>query len=106
MQSQPIWLSYDLGLPGDYDSLYVWFDQNGAKVCGKGLAHLIYTFKDNLKEELLEELNRTIDITPKAMLYLIYFDNEEQKIKGTFMVGRRRWTPWEGCAEALAQDDC
>lgn len=44
--------------------------------------------------------------TRKACMYAIYYDIHEQKIKGTYLVGRRRWTPWHGYAEIAAKDDC
>jgi hypothetical protein len=32
------WLSYDLGIDGDYDGLYGWLDRIKAIECGDGLA--------------------------------------------------------------------
>ena len=34
MQEQMIWLSYDLGVDGDYENLYAWLDHKEAKECG------------------------------------------------------------------------
>ena len=33
-----IWLSYDLGIGGDYESLYSWLDNHEAKECGDSVA--------------------------------------------------------------------
>lgn len=106
MKSQAVWLSYDLGIPGDYDVLYSWFDQHDAKVCGRNVAFLNYSYRENFKEELTEELRPMAEPTRKACMYAIYYDIHEQKIKGTYLVGRRRWTPWHGYAEIAAKDDC
>lgn len=32
---QLIWISYDLGVSGDYENLYAWLDDHGAKECGQ-----------------------------------------------------------------------
>ncbi len=34
MENRIIWLSYDLGIQGDYPSLYEWLDKHQAKECG------------------------------------------------------------------------
>ena len=34
MKTSTIWISYDLGVRGDYEGLYAWLDSHGAKECG------------------------------------------------------------------------
>jgi hypothetical protein len=33
-----IWLTFDLGVRGDYETLYTWLDQRLAKECGDNVA--------------------------------------------------------------------
>ena len=35
------WISFDLGLQGDYDALYAWLDKHEAKECGENVATLV-----------------------------------------------------------------
>ena len=40
MSKARFWLSYDLGINGDYDGLYRWLDRQGAKECGSSMAYI------------------------------------------------------------------
>ena len=33
-----VWMSYDLGVSGDYEGLYAWLDDHNAKECGNSVA--------------------------------------------------------------------
>ena len=35
-----IWLSYDLGVRGDYEGMYSWLENHAAKECGSSVAFL------------------------------------------------------------------
>lgn len=37
MVTKTIWISYDLGVGGDYEGLYAWLDNNEATECGDSL---------------------------------------------------------------------
>jgi hypothetical protein len=50
MLKKTIWLSYDLGIRGDYKGLYEWLDNHEAKECGDSVGVLIYEFNNNLEE--------------------------------------------------------
>ena len=41
---QAIWLSYDLGVRGDYEGLYAWLDKHQAKECGDNIAYFVYGY--------------------------------------------------------------
>jgi hypothetical protein len=43
------WLSFDLGLQGDYDSLYAWLDKQGAQECGDSVA--TFEVKENARAD-------------------------------------------------------
>lgn len=105
MQTQPIWLSYDMGIPGDYEALYTWLDLHAAIVCGRCFAFLNYSYENDLKRELADELRRTFELSTRATFYIVYADAQDQKVKGTFVIGRRRSTPWHGHADIAVPVD-
>lgn len=45
--TKAIWISYDLGIGGDYDGLYRWLANHKAVECGDGLAFFNYVPKNN-----------------------------------------------------------
>ncbi len=82
------WLSFDLGLRGNYDELYEWLDGLDAKECGETVA----TFRsDRTREELARELASLLGPERKTRLYLINL-----KQGGKFIVGKRKAAPWAG----------
>lgn len=90
-----IWVSYDLGIKGDYDNLFAWFDDNNAKECGDNLAVLKVEIKqlDTIKEEIKKELDN-ISFGKRDRIYIIW--RESKKVKGSFIIGKRRLPPWTG----------
>lgn len=90
------WLSYDLGVGGDYESLYQWLDDKQALPCGNSVAYFHYEYKDgeNLKKEIQEELLNKLTLKPGNILYLIR--KEDDKTVGSFIYGKRQGTPWAG----------
>jgi hypothetical protein len=63
MPERTIWLSYDMGVRGDYEGLYAWLDKHTARECGDSLAVLRYHYSADFIEELKSDLDRSIDIT-------------------------------------------
>lgn len=82
------WLSFDLGLHGNYEDLYEWLDQGGAKECGDSVATFL---SDKTREEIAQELSQILGPDKKARVYLINL-----KQGGKFMIGRRKAAPWAG----------
>jgi hypothetical protein len=66
MPKRSIWLWYDLGLQGDYASPYQWLDAHGAKECGDSTALVNVEYSESLKDDLKDELARSIDINKKT----------------------------------------
>jgi hypothetical protein len=91
-----VWLSYDLGVKGDYEGLYVWLDDHKAQECGDSLAYFQYAYTTDPMAELAEELKKSIAMTNATRLYAMIFDPETQKTRGQFLVGSRRIAPWVG----------
>ena|SRR5271166_4990462 len=87
------WLSYDLGLSGDYGPLYECLDELEAAECGDGVATFV---SPKFREQLTKPLKKIA--RNGARLYLIG-PNEKGKVIGGFIAGRRRVpAPWAGSA--------
>lgn len=103
MTMKSVWLSYDLGVRGDYDGLYRWLDSKQAKECGDSVAYFKFDFQGDLRERLKEEISRAITVSSRVRIYVIYTDGGTPK--GAFLFGRRKATPWLGYAGGDSGDD-
>ncbi len=101
MTKKKIWLSYDLGLKGDYNSLYRWLDNYKAKECGDSVAHFEKEFaSDDLLQELKKEINDKVKLTPSDRIYVVIVDFTTLKAnKAAFINGPRKRSPWEGYSD-------
>jgi hypothetical protein len=102
MTKRLIWISYDLGVQGDYENIYAWLDSHGAKECGDSLAALGYEYTGSLIEALKTELTEAFSVNKRTRIYVIYRDMATNKYKGTFIFGGRRAPPWTGYSSARA----
>lgn len=100
-----IWICYDLGVRGDYGSLYTWLDDHEAKECGDNLAFLNYEHAGALALQLTAELRGLLQITKQTRIYLIYKDDQTKKIKGSFIIGGRKAAAWSGYSGQPTQPD-
>ena len=105
MPSNTIWISYDLGVRGDYEGLYAWLDQYKAKECGSSLAVLSYDYSGDLIKVLKADLAKSVETNKRARIYVIYRDEETKKMKGRFVFGNRRASPWAGAAGQDQEED-
>lgn len=53
-----VWVSFDLGVKGDYQGMYTWLDNQSAKECGDSLACFWF---EHASDDLLEDLKRDIE---------------------------------------------
>ena len=92
-----IWISFDLGVRGDYPGMYAWLDNHQAVECGDNFASLYIdcTSRSRVDEDLMAELNENVNLAPTDRIYVIY-RREDNMTKGTFINGRRKANPWEG----------
>lgn len=99
-----VWISFDLGVQGDYESLYRWLDAHEAKECGDSVAGLLYEHQGDLLDNLKKELKSVIEINSKTRIYVIR--RESGKLKGKFIFGNRKRAPWSGFAptEGVEED--
>jgi hypothetical protein len=92
-----IWLSFDLGLKGDYEGLYSWLDRHGARECVRDVAFLrVEPGRTPLTEYVKQELERHVTLNKSDRIYIVY--KVDDKMKGTFLFGNRKPSPWAGYA--------
>jgi hypothetical protein len=103
--SARIWISYDLGVQGDYEGLYAWLDHHEAKECGDTLAFLSYRYKDDLIEELKGDLSEAVRTDKRTRIYVIYRDADTTRARGKFIFGGRRAATWVGYAQSGSAPD-
>jgi hypothetical protein len=85
------WLSFDLGLSGQYPELYAWLDKREARECGEGVA----TFRSNdSRDEIKRELKTLLNPKKNPRIYIISMHEG-----GKFILGRRKVASWTGYAQ-------
>jgi hypothetical protein len=89
-----LWLSFDLGVRGDYEGMYQFLDAHKAKECGDSLGSFWYDYKKDLIPELLKDLKSHVEVNKRSRLYLIF--PKEGKRVGKFILGKRKAPPWAG----------
>jgi len=100
MTKKPVWISFDLGVRGDYEGIYQFLDAHGAKECGDSLGFLLFEFKKDLLAELKRDLANSVTMDKRTRIYVI-FPDENGVHKGRFITGgRRKRAPWFGYATA------
>ncbi|PYK61911.1 MAG: hypothetical protein DME43_01430 [Verrucomicrobia bacterium] len=93
---QGIWLSFDLGVKGDYESLYKWLDARNAFECGDSIAFLDFEYETNIVTEVSNSLHSSIKMDPANRFYLIAKGPDDKDITGRFIIGARKAPPWTG----------
>lgn len=102
MQST-IWLSYDLGVSGDYEGLYSWLENHGAKECGSSVAFLKnYEFEGDLLESLKADVRGAVTLNRRSRIYVIF--NDDGRLRGQYVVGKRKAPPWTGFGDEPEQE--
>lgn len=100
MESSVVWLSYDLGATGDYEGMYAWLDNLGAKECGSSVAYIKrYEHDGDLIDALREGIAEHVQLGKRARVYAIARRNDGRTV-GKYVIGRRKASPWEGFGDA------
>ena len=92
-----VWVSFDLGVTGDYEGMYTWLGLHEAKECGDSVACFWYEHPGDLLEDMKHDLSDSVQLNGKSRVYVIRL--VEGKMRGNFIVGLRRNAPWVGFAE-------
>lgn len=96
-----IWISYDLGVKGDYSGLYAWLDDNNAIECGNSIA-LIPKYEvvneHSVITQLETDLKKKVKFNPGDRIYVVrsLLVDGQKKVQGKFVIGKRKSSPWEG----------
>ncbi|AFM26477.1 hypothetical protein [Desulfomonile tiedjei] len=90
-----VWLTFDLSVTGDYEGMYTWLANHEAIECGDNVGFIQYDSSGDLINELKNDIRENVDITKKTRVYVIYRD-DDQKVKGSFLFGKRQQAPWTG----------
>lgn len=100
-----IWLSYDLGVRGDYEGLYVWLANHDAVECGDSFAYFTTEIKgSNVASSVTTDLKESVKFAPRDRIYIIW--RQGHTIKGRFILGRRKNPPWvEYRVRGLSKDE-
>ena len=98
-----VWMSYDLGVSGDYEGLYAWLDDLDAKECGNSVAYFSFPYDGDLLEALKAEIEEAVSLNKRTRIYIIYRD--DKKMKGRFIIGGRKSAPWDGFGTHEADSD-
>lgn len=101
---QRVWLSYDLGVKGDYEGIYSWLDSYEADECGDSFATFVFNYESDVVSELRTEIEKNIEIRKRDRVYLV-FKNEDGKTVGKFLFGNRKAAPWVGYAGHKVADE-
>ncbi len=104
-----IYLTYDLGVNGDYTGMYTWLAKLDAQECGENSCRFVYEFKtvnhddsnDDTKKaltELQEEVKQNVNLKANDRIYVSsdFFVKDEKRLVGAFIVGKRKQNPWQG----------
>lgn len=110
MLKQNIMLSYDLGVDGDYNTLYKWLDSKQAKECGDSTCMICYRFSTIERMETDEDTKNALqeiykDLKSNEITFRfndrIYVASDfswkgDKSLKGCFIIGKRKPNPWDG----------
>ncbi len=101
MSDQRVWLTYDLGIDGDYDGLYQWLDAHQAVECGGGDSCASFTYENtghtSIADAIKNELKKAVNLRKRDRIYIICKD-KQGKFVGKFIHGTRRRPAWVGYA--------
>ena len=106
-----IWLSYDLGIGGDYPGLYKWLDNHKAVECGDSVAFFKYLIDkerlEKISKVLADDIKESVSLRSGDRLYAVYrkVEGSNSSVKGSFIYGRRKSNPWEGYGDYESQID-
>lgn len=109
IQSKWVLLNYDFGLKGDYETLYIFLDNQNALDCGSSTAAFEYNFsgkdlnhQDKI-DQIAEVIKEKVKLKKGDRIYVIVHNDSGQP-RGTFIYGHRKTAPWEGYGEKETDD--
>ena len=67
-----VWLSFDLGVRGDFEGMYQFLDSHGAKECGDSVGAFHFDYKNDLIAELTKSMKEYVTFNKRSRVYVIY----------------------------------
>lgn len=98
-----IWLSFDLGVRGDFEGMYEFLDDHEAKECGDSLGTFWFEYKKDLVTELAKELRTKVTFDKRSRVYVVHFS--QGKSTGRFIIGKRKSPTWTGFALSRGNEE-
>jgi hypothetical protein len=92
-----VFLSFDLGVNGDYEGIYRWLDAADARECGDSFAFFFFEAKRDLPAEIHASLKKSVHVDARTRIYVV-FVGPDKRMKGRFLFGQRKAPPWTGFA--------
>ena len=94
-----IWISYDLGVSGDYEGIYEWLDDHNAIECGSSFAFIKQYDHDgeDLMEALKRDIQAAVQIGKRARVYVVR--RIDGRGRGNFLFGGQKGAPWNGYSQ-------
>lgn len=99
-----IWISYDLGVRGDYEGLFQFLGEANAKECGSNLGVFTFEVKNDLLTELKEAIRQHMNLDKRSRIYVMY-TKPDGKPTGKFIFGKRKSPPWTGYGTVGDEED-
>ncbi|MBI4645118.1 MAG: hypothetical protein HY738_00635 [Bacteroidia bacterium] len=94
MSITKLWISFDLGVNGNYEAMYRWLDNHGALECGDNFAFIPkYKYQGIVLDYLRRDIERNIRLR-KGVDRIYMFSSSP--LKASFVVGNRKRAPWTG----------
>ena len=90
-----IWISFDLGVNGDYEGMYAWLDDHAAKECGDSFALVVFKSRGKIVAEVSNDIKKHVKLTPRSRIYMLH-RGDDTNVKGHWLVGKRKQAPWTG----------
>jgi len=97
IMTKTVWISYDLGVRGDYEGLFEFLASADAKECGSNLGVIVFPVQTDLIKELKAAIKDHMKIDKRSRIYVM-FKKSDGKLTGSFIFGNRKSPPWAGYA--------
>ena len=99
-----IWLSFDLGVRGDFEGMYEFLDARGAKECGDSVGAFWFEYKKDIASELEKVLRTAVTFDKRSRVYIVC-PSGKGKTGGRFIIGKRKSPPWAGFGPSQGDEE-
>jgi len=99
-----IWMSFDLGVRGDFEGMYGFLDAHNAKECGDSVGVFWYEYKKDLIGDLKKDLQASMSLDRRSRVYVVYQSSKGKHI-GKFIIGKRKAPPWAGFGPSEGEEE-